>query len=83
MTVLLLQGMRDASCREVVATALESVSGVVEVDVNLFRGMATIVHDSGCELTNLLTAVSGAGYVAARAPREWVRGGQFSRRNSG
>lgn len=63
-TVLLIQGMKDAGCRERVTAALESVSGVSEVEVSLYRGRATVVHEHGCEIEVLLRAVNEAGYVA-------------------
>lgn len=64
-TVLLIMGMRDASCLQVVSAALESVPGVVAVDVSLFRSQATVIHVKGCQRKDLLTAVGQAGYLAA------------------
>ena len=64
-TVLLLVGMRDHRCRERIAHALGSVAGVREVDVNLYRALATVVHGPPCGAAALLRAVRGTGYGAA------------------
>jgi Cu+-exporting ATPase len=63
-TVLWIVGMRDCQCRDVVAEALESVQGVCEVDVNLFRARAVISHDAACTSADLVRAVGRAGYDA-------------------
>jgi copper chaperone CopZ len=63
-TVLLIQGMKGAACRETVTAALESVSGVKEVEVSLYRGRAAVEHEPGCDTAELLRAVSEAGYLA-------------------
>lgn len=66
-TVLLLYGMRENRCRDLVAGALEAVAGVIEVDVNLFRARATVIHHSGCLPGALIQAVGRIGYEAHRS----------------
>jgi copper chaperone CopZ len=63
-TVLLVTGMLDNSGRERVAEALDTVRGVIQVDVNLFRARAVIVHAPPCVSTELVRAVAEAGYQA-------------------
>lgn len=65
-TVLLISGMRDSVCRERVVNALESVGGVREVLVSLFRARATIVHEAACDPADLVRAVVRRGYGASR-----------------
>ena len=64
-TVLVIMGMRDNASREHVVEVLETVDGVKEAYVNLYRGQATIVHECRCELGDLVQAVLRAGYGAA------------------
>jgi copper chaperone CopZ len=64
-TVLLILGMRNNGCREAVTAALEAVHGVREVQVSLFRGLATVRHDNTCMHVDLVTAVVNAGFGAA------------------
>lgn len=66
-TTLLVTGMRDNTCRERVAAALEAVAGVREVDVNLFRARATVVHTAACGPADLIRALVAAGYGASPA----------------
>ena len=61
-TVLPIMGMRDNRCRERVAEALEAVAGVRDVDVNLHRARATILHERSCSLNDLVSAIVRAGY---------------------
>jgi cation transport ATPase len=63
-TLLLIAGMRDNGCRERVAEALEKVTGVKNVHVNLYRARAEIIHDSQSHTTDFITAVTGEGYGA-------------------
>ncbi len=63
-TVLLVQGMKDNRCRETVAEALEAVEGVSEVEVNLYRGRAVVVHALTCDPEDLARAVKDLGYWA-------------------
>lgn len=60
----MIAGMRDNACRQKIAEALESIEGVKDVDVNLYRARATIVHDPQCEAAELVRTVSEAGYFA-------------------
>lgn len=64
-TLLHLTGMRGNRCRECVVAAVEAVAGVRDVSVNLFRASATIVHERHCSASDLVAAVSRAGYRAA------------------
>jgi len=63
-TLLLVSGMRDNHCRECVASVIESMKGVEEVDVNLFRATAAIVHHAACSPEDFVRALSLAGYPA-------------------
>jgi CBS domain-containing protein/copper chaperone CopZ len=63
-TVLLIAGMRGAKCRQRVVAALEAVCGVKEVEVNLYRARATVLHAPTCETSGLIRAVVSAGYGA-------------------
>lgn len=63
--VLLIVGMKDNGCREIVVEALEIVRGVKEVHVNLYRGHAIISHEPHCEAADLIAAVERAGYGAS------------------
>jgi copper chaperone CopZ len=62
--------MRDNRCRERVALLIGSIAGVHEVDVNLFHARATVVHDPGCDVENLVRTIADAGYDAAIAAGE-------------
>jgi copper chaperone CopZ len=64
-TVLLIAGMKDNGCREIVTEALGNVRGVREVHVNLYRGHAIISHEAHCEAADLIAAVQRAGYGAS------------------
>ncbi len=64
-TVLLIMGMPDNASRERIVGALEAVDGVLEVDVNLHRGRAAIVHASRCDLEALVGAAVRAGFGVA------------------
>lgn len=63
-TVLLVTGILDNGDRERIAEALESVPGVVQVDVNMYRARAVIVHTPPCTAAALVRAVAEAGYQA-------------------
>jgi copper chaperone CopZ len=63
--VLLIMGMRDNACRERIAAALEAVVGVMDVDVNLHRARAAILHERCCSSDELVRTVVKAGYEAA------------------
>ena len=69
-TVLLISGMRDNRCRERIAAALESLPGVREVELNLYRARAVIIHDARSTPLLLMAAVERAGYGAATHPEE-------------
>ena len=56
--------MRDNRAREKVADQLERVSGVIQVDVNLYRAQAVIMHSPSCVPSDLVRAVVNAGYLA-------------------
>jgi copper chaperone CopZ len=64
-TVLLIAGMVRSGCRERVTRALEGLPGVIEVEVNLYRGKAAVVHGSACGIDDLIRAVKSTGYGAA------------------
>ena len=74
-TALAIMGMRDNACRERIAEVLEAVPGVRDVDVNLHRARATIVHERSSTLDALLGAVVRAGYGASLNGAEPDRAG--------
>lgn len=63
-TVLMLYGVWNEEAREVVSRALNEVSGVKEVQVNMYRAEAVIVHDGRCSPGAFVAAVSAAGFQA-------------------
>lgn len=69
-TVLMITGMRDNACRETIVEAIESITGVKDVDVNLYRSRATIVHEPPCVAAELVRTVERAGYAAELARKE-------------
>ncbi|HZW07876.1 MAG TPA: heavy metal-associated domain-containing protein [Phycisphaerales bacterium] len=60
--VMLIAGMRDNACRERVAEALVQVEGVVDVEVSLIRGRASVRHNEKCKPAELIEAVKQRGY---------------------
>lgn len=66
-TVILILGMRDNGCRERIAAALESIEGVKEVEVNLFRACAKVIHEPSCGQARLVRAIISLGYGALPA----------------
>lgn len=60
----MIAGMRDHACRQKIAEALESIAGVRDVDVNLYRARATIVHEPPCVVAELMRIIEEAGYAA-------------------
>ena len=70
-TTLKIEGMMCEGCVAKVDTALKNINGVTTVDVNLKKGIATIVHD-GVDDVELITAVVDAGFRAS------VKRGLFS-----
>lgn len=66
-TVFIVVGMRGNACRERIAEALTPIDGVQEVNVNLHRARATIVHTPACKPADLVWAIVQAGYGASLA----------------
>jgi copper chaperone CopZ len=66
-TTLLIVGMCGYQCREQMIAALERVKGVMEVEVNLWRARAVVVHDGSCTQKDLIDAVTRAGCRVAGA----------------
>jgi len=64
-TILKITGMHCAACVGRTEKALQSVSGVNNVYVNLASEKATVTHQSGVNLEELLRAVEKAGFSAA------------------
>ncbi len=74
----MIAGMRDNACRETIAEAIESIAGVNDVAVSLYRSCATIVHEPPCVAAELVRTVESAGYAAELARKEpgnGVKGG--------
>ena len=68
-SVLMILGMRGNACRERIAAVLELVPGVMDVEVNLHRARAAVVHHPPCTVASLMRAVAGQGYRVAAAGR--------------
>jgi copper chaperone CopZ len=81
--VLLITGMKDNACREIVTEVLESVNGVNAVQVNLVRASAVVVHEPSCTSADLIAAVGRRGYVAAIASSAFVHQPKPSARSKG
>lgn len=58
-------GLTCAHCVRAVARALEQVSGLREVKVNLEKGEATFENDGGASAEEIRRAVEEAGYEVA------------------
>ena len=63
-TVLKIAGMHGNKCRENIAASLDSVPGVEDVEVNLYRAEAVITHAPPCDPDSLIRAVTACGYAA-------------------
>jgi len=73
-------GMTCASCTAHVERALNKVSGVVEVSVNLATEKATVTFVPGvASLTDFKQAVAEAGYEALEVPEEDAAAGEEKR----
>ena len=64
ITVLMIAGMRDNACRQKIAAAIESIAGVKDVNVNLYRARATIIHEPPCVESELMQTIEECGYAA-------------------
>jgi copper chaperone CopZ len=63
-TVLRIAGMHGNTCREKITAALESVAGVKDVDVNLYRAQAVVIHEPPCKAAELPKTIAACGYAA-------------------
>ncbi len=70
-TTLKIEGMMCEGCVKTVKTALENVTGVTSVDVNLKKGTAVVMHDNVSD-EKLISAVVDGGFRAS------VKHGLFS-----
>ncbi len=64
LTKLDVSGMHCASCSLLIKKSLESQKGVVEASVNYSTGNAVVKHESSVIESQLITAVTAAGYGA-------------------
>jgi copper chaperone CopZ len=64
-TVLIIMGMRDNACRERIAKLLAAIDGVQEVDINLHRARARVLHTPPCQPADLVWSIVQAGYGAS------------------
>lgn len=64
-TVCLLYGCQCNACCDRIEQALRRVTGVQEVQVNLYKATATVEHDDSCEPCHLVEAVEHIGYLAS------------------
>lgn len=65
--VLSIEGMTCGHCERAVTQALEHVSGVERVEVNLVKGEAVVDARPETDAAQLLTAVKEEGYEATLA----------------
>lgn len=70
-TTLKIEGMMCEGCVKTVKTALENITGVTSVDVNLKKGTAVVMHDNVSD-EKLISAVVDGGFRAS------VKHGLFS-----
>jgi P-type Cu+ transporter len=64
-TTLKLRGMSCASCANTIETAIRSVPGVTQSNVNFAAEQANVTYDaSQTDIATIQTAVESAGYVA-------------------
>lgn len=71
MTTLRIGGMSCGACVRHVARALDGLTGVVHVEVNLQEQQATIEHLADwADEASLVAAVKDAGYVARAVGRD-------------
>ena len=66
ITTLRISGMTCNRSVQHVTRAIQAVSGVVRVEVDLKAGRATVDHGDAATTTLLVGAVESAGYEAAR-----------------
>lgn len=64
ITTLLIEGMSCQHCVKAVKTAIESVSGVQSVTVDLESGIAKVEHDS-TSIPAMISAVEDEEYRAS------------------
>jgi copper chaperone CopZ len=63
MTTLRIDGMSCGACVSHVSRALEGMTGVVHVEVDLPRQQASVEHcPDGVDEASLIAAIEGAGY---------------------
>jgi P-type Cu+ transporter len=64
-TTLKLQGMSCASCASTIETAIRSVPGVAQSNVNFAAEQANVIYDaSQTDIATIQAAVESAGYTA-------------------
>ena len=61
-SVIKVKGMSCQHCVMAVKTALSSLDGVKEVDVNLEKGEATLIHDGPVDTNEARQRIEKAGY---------------------
>lgn len=64
-TECLLYGCQCNACCDRIERALRRVTGVQDVQVNLYKATATVEHDESCEPRRLVEAVEHIGYLAS------------------
>lgn len=69
----MIVGMHNNAAREHVIEVLEAIGGVRDVDVNLHRGRAIVLHEPTCGPERLIRAVVRAGYGASAPKRMELR----------
>ncbi|KAA2261091.1 heavy-metal-associated domain-containing protein [Solihabitans fulvus] len=64
-TTYAVKGMTCSGCMNKVTTAVESVSGVRDVDVDISTGEVTVTAEDTVDPSAVRAAVQGAGYEIA------------------
>jgi copper chaperone len=82
-TTLAVTGMTCGTCERHVMRALEGMTGVMDVQVNLRGERVTVEHLSDwIEVTSLTAALRDAGYVAKPVGQDIYTGGNAGRRTN-
>lgn len=82
-TTLAVAGMTCGTCERHVMRALEGMTGVMDVQVNLRDERVTVEHLSDwIEVTSLTAALRDAGYVAKPVGQDIYTGGNAGHRTN-
>jgi copper chaperone CopZ len=63
LVIIKIDGMHCHKCEQAIQKSLAQQPGVHEVEVDFNSGQASVLHDRGVPITQLLDAVHQAGYT--------------------